>query len=87
MSNRYTAKRYTHQGLTLRLSEWAARSGVPRDTLWRRLEQYKQPMARALTDPVRPGRKNGFRPKTRAQTPSRLTVISVEAILRSWGRA
>jgi hypothetical protein len=80
--NRYTAKRYTHAGLTLRLSEWAERSGIERSTLHRRLHKYKQSMARALSDPVKPGRKAGFSPKPRP----RLVVVSIERVLRSWGR-
>jgi len=82
--NRYTAKRYTNAGLTLRLSEWAARAGMSYSTLHRRLHQYKQSMAQALSDPVRPGRKRGFKPKRR-QAPQRSTVGS--NVLRSWGRA
>lgn len=86
MSNRYTAKRYTHQGLTLRLSEWSARSGVERSTLYRRLEKYKQPISQALTDPVRLGRKKGYRPAPRRPNPRRVCVVSIEKALRSWGR-
>lgn len=84
--NRHTAKRYTHDGLTLRLSEWAARTGVPRSTLYMRLEKYGQSMQQALTDPVRPGRKHGFRP-TRKPRAQKLVVVSIESVLRSWGRA
>jgi hypothetical protein len=46
---------------------------------------YGQSIAQALSDPARPGRKRGFKPKR--QQRERLTVVSIESVLRSWGRA
>ena len=38
-----------HDGLRLTLSQWAGRLGLSTDTLWRRLNHYNMPPAKALT--------------------------------------
>lgn len=44
--------RWTHQGETLTISEWAERVGIDQGTLWMRVRSYRWSVAKALTTPV-----------------------------------
>lgn len=56
--NRRTNVFYECNGQSLTLSEWASRSGIPRDTLERRLKKYKMSFYDAITRPIKIQRNN-----------------------------
>lgn len=58
--NRSSRPRYTYQGETLTIAEWAERFGISRKTLRDRLSTHKWPIERALSEPINP-RPGGYR--------------------------
>lgn len=92
-----TTARYTHQGKTLTLTEWAEELGVDRGTLAQRIEKYKMPLDKALTAaPLKKGKagpREGHRMitafgKTQSITAwSRETGISISTLKNRIGRA
>jgi DNA-binding protein Fis len=52
MNNRSINRVITHDGVSHTTSEWARITGIPRDTLHKRLFKYGWTVERALTTPV-----------------------------------
>lgn len=53
-NNKRNSLRYTHDGRTLSLNEWAAETGIDRETIWARIKNSGWAVDRALTTPARP---------------------------------
>jgi len=71
MGNTRHTPRFTHQGTTKTLVEWAAHLGINTDTLRHRLMRKKWPVDLALTTPVCQARSRAFRAKREPHTPGR----------------
>lgn len=56
-SNQRTNRRITFDGVTMTLSEWAAKMGGSKAALSRRIDNYQWPVAQALTTPFKKYRK------------------------------
>jgi hypothetical protein len=52
-ANKSTNHYITHEGMTLTMTEWARRIGIPREVLKDRICRYGWEHERALTTPVR----------------------------------
>lgn len=51
-NNRRNSLKYTHDGHTRSLTEWAAVTGIDRETIWARLHNRGWSVQRALTTPL-----------------------------------
>jgi hypothetical protein len=52
-NNRCSNRKITWNGVTKNLGQWAKIQGIPKDTLWRRLNKLEWSVEKALTTPVR----------------------------------
>ena len=59
-SNRRDNVQIQFEGRTQTLSQWSVETGLPKTTLWNRLNRAKWPIARALKEPLCPGKRRPF---------------------------
>lgn len=79
--NRSVTKRYTYNGETLSLPEWAEKVGMDVELLWARVYRQQWDLQAALTSAPLSRQQCGMRPKKRSLPSERIKAMALESPL------